>query len=77
MLFFANELIAMGEARGEARGEAKGEARGEAKAKAEITKVIRLFMQKKSPELISKELGISLAIINSILKESGLIEQAQ
>ena len=55
---------------------AKGKAEGEAKAEAEITQVIRLFVQKKTPNQISKEMKISVKKVKDILRKSGLIEQS-
>ena len=56
---------------------AKGKAEGKAEAKAEITKVVKLFIQKKTPNEISAELGIPLNEITEILRESGLMAQTQ
>ena len=69
---YAQEL----EARGIAKGIAEGKAEGEAKAEAEITQVIRLFVQKKTPNQISKEMKVSVKKVRDILRKSGLIEQS-
>ena len=68
--------IAKGEARGEARGEAKGIAKGKAEGEAEVTQVIRLFVAKNPPNLISTELNIPEAKVKDILRKSGLIDQS-
>ena len=54
-------------------GEASGEVRGE----AQVTQVIKLFVQKRSPKEISAALGMTQKKVKDILRASGLTEQAQ
>ena len=57
--------------------EAKGVAKGEAKGEAELTKIIKLHLEKKTPKEISKEVGISSKKVTDFLKKSGLMELGQ
>ena len=50
---------------------------GEARGEAIVTQVVKLFLQKKPLKKISTELDIPLAKVKAILRESGLMEQAQ
>ena len=72
-MVFAHEYLARGEARGITIGEARGEARG-------ITigaQIVRLFLQKKALEDISKELDIPLEKVADTLRETGLLHKPE
>ena len=62
---FAHELVAEGKAEGKAEGITIG------------AQIAILFMQKKTPAEISKELGIPAESIADILKGLGLVAQTQ
>ena len=50
---------------------------GEARGEAQVTQVIKLFVQKKSPKEISATLGVTQKKVKDILRASGLTGQAQ
>ena len=55
----------------------EGIAIGEVRGEATTTQIIKMFMQKKTPEEISAVLGVPMEKVIDILRKSGLMEQAQ
>ena len=74
---FAQEHRAEGRAEGKAEGRAEGKAEGRAEGKAQSAKITRLYLQKKTPKEISKEVGKPQKEVVAFLKESGLLDLPQ
>ena len=55
--------------------EANGVIKGKALGVAEGAKIVKLFIEKYTPEDISHELGISLDMTINFLQESGLMRK--
>jgi len=52
-------------------------AEGKAEGKAEVLQIIKLFLQGKAPNDISKLMNLALENVVNVLQEAGLIEQPQ
>ena len=70
---FSQEIRAEGIAEGIAEGEARGLAEGEARGEAKTVQIIQLYLKRKAPGEISKEVGEPIESVTKVLQASGVM----